>query len=80
MLATDKEAVTNELQQKWVKITRFVAVTLHDCVCVSSSPVELEKGIKGLVVMSSSFEGTFDCIHDVCAPLLLDEVPDDRTQ
>lgn len=50
------------------------------CVCVSSSPVELEKGIKGLVVMSSSFEGTFDCIHDVRAPLLLDEVPDDRTQ
>ncbi|XP_062301425.1 dynein axonemal heavy chain 2 [Scomber scombrus] len=37
---------------------------------IISSLVELEKGIKGLVVMSSSLEETFHCIHDARVPPL----------
>uniref|UniRef100_A0A3B4XCN1 Dynein axonemal heavy chain 2 n=1 Tax=Seriola lalandi dorsalis TaxID=1841481 RepID=A0A3B4XCN1_SERLL len=40
------------------------------CLCLSSSLVELEKGIKGLVVMSSSLEETFHCIYDGRVPPL----------
>uniref|UniRef100_A0A3Q3FFF1 Dynein heavy chain region D6 P-loop domain-containing protein n=1 Tax=Labrus bergylta TaxID=56723 RepID=A0A3Q3FFF1_9LABR len=38
--------------------------------CVSSSLVELEKGITGLVVMSSSLEEIFHCIYDARVPPL----------
>uniref|UniRef100_A0A8C4Z8H0 Dynein, axonemal, heavy chain 2 n=1 Tax=Gadus morhua TaxID=8049 RepID=A0A8C4Z8H0_GADMO len=37
---------------------------------IRSSLVELEKGIKGLVVMSSNLEETFNCIHDARVPPL----------
>ncbi|XP_034551682.1 dynein heavy chain 2, axonemal-like [Notolabrus celidotus] len=37
---------------------------------ITSSLVELEKGIKGLVVMSSSLEETFNCIYDARVPPL----------
>ncbi|XP_040887758.1 dynein heavy chain 2, axonemal [Toxotes jaculatrix] len=37
---------------------------------IISSLVELEKGIKGLVVMSPSLEETFHCIHDARVPPL----------
>ncbi|XP_070785989.1 dynein axonemal heavy chain 2 [Enoplosus armatus] len=37
---------------------------------IISSLVELEKGIKGLVVMSSSLEETFHCIYDARVPPL----------
>ncbi|CAI5672498.1 unnamed protein product [Oreochromis niloticus] len=37
---------------------------------IKSSLVELEKGIKGLVVMSPSLEETFNCIHDARVPSL----------
>ncbi|XP_028285542.1 dynein heavy chain 2, axonemal [Parambassis ranga] len=37
---------------------------------INSSLVELEKGIKGLVVMTSSMEETFHCIHDARLPPL----------
>uniref|UniRef100_A0A3B4ZEV4 Uncharacterized protein n=1 Tax=Stegastes partitus TaxID=144197 RepID=A0A3B4ZEV4_9TELE len=47
----------------------LVAVTVYDCVC-SSSLVELEKGIKGFVVMSPSMEETFNCIYDARVPPL----------
>ena len=46
------------------------------CLCVSSSLVELERGIKGLVVMSSSLEESFHCIHDARVPPLWEKVPD----
>uniref|UniRef100_A0A3Q2Z5C8 Uncharacterized protein n=1 Tax=Hippocampus comes TaxID=109280 RepID=A0A3Q2Z5C8_HIPCM len=36
----------------------------------TSSLVELEKGIKGLVVMSSSLEETFNCMYDARVPPL----------
>ncbi|XP_058251926.1 dynein axonemal heavy chain 2 isoform X2 [Hemibagrus wyckioides] len=37
---------------------------------IRMSLTELEKGIKGLVVMSSSLEETFQCIHDARVPPL----------
>ncbi|XP_077357601.1 dynein axonemal heavy chain 2 isoform X2 [Festucalex cinctus] len=37
---------------------------------IKSSLVELEKGIKGLVVMSSSLEETFNCMYDARVPPL----------
>ncbi|TSK77048.1 Dynein heavy chain 2, axonemal [Bagarius yarrelli] len=37
---------------------------------IGTSLTELEKGIKGLVVMSSSLEETFQCIHDGRVPPL----------
>ncbi|XP_068615161.1 dynein axonemal heavy chain 2-like [Brachionichthys hirsutus] len=37
---------------------------------INSSLAELEKGITGLVVMSSSLEDTFQCLHDGRVPLL----------
>uniref|UniRef100_A0A3Q1IX48 Dynein axonemal heavy chain 2 n=1 Tax=Anabas testudineus TaxID=64144 RepID=A0A3Q1IX48_ANATE len=37
---------------------------------IISSLVELEKGIKGLVVMSSNLEETFNCIYDARVPPL----------
>ncbi|XP_069015317.1 dynein axonemal heavy chain 2 [Embiotoca jacksoni] len=37
---------------------------------ITSSLVELEKGIKGLVVMSSSMEESFHCIYDARVPPL----------
>uniref|UniRef100_A0A3Q4GEM7 Uncharacterized protein n=1 Tax=Neolamprologus brichardi TaxID=32507 RepID=A0A3Q4GEM7_NEOBR len=40
------------------------------CLCFRSSLVELEKGIKGLVVMSPSLEEIFNCIHDARVPSL----------
>lgn len=39
-----------------------------------SSLLELEKGIKGLVVMSSSLEEIFHCIHDARVPPLWEKV------
>lgn len=42
--------------------------------CVRSSLVELEKGIKGLVVMSSNLEETFTSIHDGRVPPLWEKV------
>uniref|UniRef100_A0A8P4KIS1 Dynein axonemal heavy chain 2 n=1 Tax=Dicentrarchus labrax TaxID=13489 RepID=A0A8P4KIS1_DICLA len=42
--------------------------SLLDAIIVSL--VELEKGIKGLVVMSSSLEETFNCIYDARVPPL----------
>lgn len=44
------------------------------CFCVRSSLVELEKGIKGLVVMSSNLEETFTSIHDGRVPPLWEKV------
>lgn len=41
------------------------------------SLLELEKGIKGLVVMSSSLEEIFHCIHDARVPSLWEKVKDD---
>lgn len=35
---------------------------------IRSSLVELEKGIKGLVVMSSDLEEVFTCIHNALVP------------
>ena len=37
---------------------------------IKASLVELEKGIKGLVVMSSDLEEVFDCIHSAQVPTL----------
>ncbi|CAB3995859.1 dynein heavy chain 2, axonemal-like [Paramuricea clavata] len=37
---------------------------------IKSSLIELERGIKGLVVMSSDLEETFNCIYDVRVPPL----------
>ncbi|XP_055012614.1 dynein axonemal heavy chain 2 [Boleophthalmus pectinirostris] len=37
---------------------------------ITSSIVKLQKGIKGLVVMSPSLEETFNCIHDARVPPL----------
>ncbi|XP_018599950.2 dynein heavy chain 2, axonemal [Scleropages formosus] len=48
------------------EIQRYNAL-LH---IIKSSLVELEKGIQGLVVMSSSLEETFNCIHDGRVPPL----------
>lgn len=39
-----------------------------------TSLTELEKGIKGLVVMSSSLEEMFQCIHDARVPPLWEKV------
>lgn len=50
------------------QISEVVAVTVQ--FCCSSSLVELEKGIKGLVVMSSSLEETFNCIYEARVPPL----------
>uniref|UniRef100_A0A3Q3ETA1 Dynein heavy chain region D6 P-loop domain-containing protein n=1 Tax=Labrus bergylta TaxID=56723 RepID=A0A3Q3ETA1_9LABR len=51
--------------------SQCVVVVVSLCIsCVSSSLVELEKGIKGLVVMSSSLEETFNCIYDARVPPL----------
>lgn len=44
--------------------------------CVSLSLEELEKGIKGLVVMSSNLEETFNCIYDGRVPHLWEKVAD----
>ncbi|XP_063042411.1 dynein axonemal heavy chain 2 [Engraulis encrasicolus] len=48
------------------EIQRYNAL-LHT---IRSSLIELEKGIKGLVVMSSSLEETFNCIYDARVPPL----------
>ncbi|MCI4377271.1 hypothetical protein PGIGA_G00201730 [Pangasianodon gigas] len=48
------------------EIQRYNAL-LH---AIRTSLTELEKGIKGLVVMSSSLEETFQCIHDARVPPL----------
>ncbi|XP_060775597.1 dynein axonemal heavy chain 2 [Neoarius graeffei] len=48
------------------EIQRYNAL-LHT---IRTSLTELEKGIKGLVVMSSSLEETFQCIHDARVPPL----------
>uniref|UniRef100_A0A667XC84 Dynein axonemal heavy chain 2 n=1 Tax=Myripristis murdjan TaxID=586833 RepID=A0A667XC84_9TELE len=48
------------------EIQRYNAL-LHT---ITSSLVDLEKGIKGLVVMSSSLEETFNCIYDARVPPL----------
>lgn len=44
------------------------------CSACRSSLLELEKGIKGLVVMSSSLEEIFYCIHDARVPPLWEKV------
>ncbi|KAL0970220.1 hypothetical protein UPYG_G00238880 [Umbra pygmaea] len=41
---------------------------------IRSSLIELEKGIKGVVVMSSSLEEIFSCIHDARVPPLWEKV------
>uniref|UniRef100_A0A4W4FHJ2 Dynein heavy chain region D6 P-loop domain-containing protein n=1 Tax=Electrophorus electricus TaxID=8005 RepID=A0A4W4FHJ2_ELEEL len=48
-----------------------VCVCVCVCVCASrTSLTQLEKGIMGLVVMSSSLEEIFQCIHDARVPPL----------
>lgn len=42
--------------------------------CGRSSLLELEKAIKGLVVMSPNLEETFSCIHDGRVPPLWEKV------
>lgn len=44
---------------------------------IRSSLIDLEKGIKGLVVMSSDLEEIFTCIHDARVPPMWEKV---RTQ
>ena len=41
---------------------------------IKSSLIDLEKGIKGLVVMSSDLEETFNCIFDAKVPPLWGKV------
>lgn len=41
---------------------------------IKSSLIDLEKGIKGLVVMSSDLEETFHCIYDARVPPLWGKV------
>lgn len=41
---------------------------------IKSSLIDLEKGIKGLVVMSSDLEETFNCIFDARVPPLWGKV------
>ena len=41
---------------------------------IKSSLIDLEKGIKGLVVMSSDLEETFNCIFDAKVPSLWGKV------
>ena len=41
---------------------------------IRTSLVELEKGIKGLVVMSSDLEEVFSCIHNAQVPPLWSKV------
>lgn len=41
---------------------------------IKASLVELEKGIKGLVVMSSDLEEVFTCIHNAQVPPLWGKV------
>ena len=41
---------------------------------IRTSLVELEKGIKGLVVMSSDLEEVFTCIHNAQVPPLWSKV------
>lgn len=53
--------------------TADLCVSVHVCV-YRTSLTELEKGIKGLVVMSSSLEETFQCIHDARVPPLWEKV------
>lgn len=43
---------------------------------IKSSLIDLEKGIKGLVVMSSDLEETFNCIFDAKVPPLWGKVRD----
>lgn len=43
---------------------------------IKSSLIDLEKGIKGLVVMSSDLEETFNCIFDAKVPPLWGKVSD----
>lgn len=46
---------------------------------IKTSLVELEKGIKGLVVMSSDLEEVFSCIHNAQVPPLWSKVRDDES-
>lgn len=41
---------------------------------IKKSLIDLEKGIKGLVVMSSDLEETFNCIYDARVPPLWGKV------
>ncbi|XP_045081518.1 dynein axonemal heavy chain 2 isoform X2 [Coregonus clupeaformis] len=63
LLADDPSPLNVVLLQE---IQRYNAL-LHT---IRSSLIELEKGIKGLVVMSSSLEETFHCIFDARVPPL----------
>jgi len=79
--SSDDSTSTVKGGKKWdvcmcVCVCVCVCVYVCVCLCVSSSLAELEKGIKGLVVMSSSLEETFRYIHDIRVPPLWEKVPD----
>lgn len=58
----------------WNWTVELIFAAVRACVCFSSSVMELQKGIKGLVVMSSSLEETFNCIFDGQVPPLWEKV------
>ena len=65
------QAVSNpNLVSSTFKIERFNALLR----IIKSSLIDLEKGIKGLVVMSSDLEETFNCIFDAKVPPLWGKV------
>lgn len=44
------------------------------CILFRSSLLDLERGIQGLVVMSTELEEIFTCIHDARVPPLWEKV------
>ncbi|XP_059574595.1 dynein axonemal heavy chain 2 isoform X3 [Alligator mississippiensis] len=63
VLADDPSPLTVVLLQEMQRYNALLRV-------VRSSLVELEKGIQGLVVMSTTLEEIFNCIHDARVPPL----------